>query len=135
MHAYVIWKFAHNVDGAKQFLVDYVRNFRDAFLASGFYNFPCFPDTVPDLKQLVQQDSMAAPSNKYGILSEVEQWTASLGYPGTANAVIDETFNEWIISDMFASAARERTTPEEAVKIAAKRVKAIHATWTAQGKV
>ena len=135
MHAYVIWKFARNVDGAKQFLVDYVKNFREAFLASGFYNFPCFPDTVPDLKQLVQEDKQASPSNKYGILSEVEQWTASLGYPGTANAVIDETFSEWIISDMFASAARNRSTPEEAVKLAARRVRDIHAKWTAAGKV
>jgi multiple sugar transport system substrate-binding protein len=43
MNVYVIWKFAENIDGAKQFLVDYLGNFRQAFTASEFYNFPCFP--------------------------------------------------------------------------------------------
>lgn len=43
MDVYVIWKFAENIDGAKKFLVDYISNFRRAFLASEFYNFPCWP--------------------------------------------------------------------------------------------
>ena len=47
-----IWKFAENPEGAKQFLVDYVGRSRDAFLASGFQNMPCYPETVPDLATL-----------------------------------------------------------------------------------
>lgn len=135
MHAYVIWKFARNIAGASQFLVDYVSNFRDAFIASGFYNFPCFPDTVPDLKSLVAVDENATPADKYSILSGVEDWTTSLGYPGTANAVIDETFGEWVVSDMFASAARDRNSPQQAIKDATARVHKIHARWKAAGKV
>lgn len=135
MHAYVIWKFARNIDGAKQFLVDYVKNFRDAFQASGFYNFPCFPDTVPDLKSLVTIDDNAIPSNKYGILSGAGDWTTALGYPGTANAVIDEVFSEWVVSDMFASAARDRSSPEQAVKIAAAKASKIYDKWKFAGKV
>ncbi len=135
MHAYVIWKFARNPDGAKQFLVDYTRSFRDAFLASRFYNIPCFPATVPDLKDLVARDDSANPPDKYALLAEVENWTTTIGYPGYANAVIDETFSEWIISDMFAAVARDRATPEEAVRSATARVNAIHAKWKAAGKV
>ncbi|MGH7036296.1 MAG: extracellular solute-binding protein, partial [Stellaceae bacterium] len=52
MDCYVIWKFAENIDGAKQFLGDYIDNFKQGFLASQFYNFPCFASTVPDLKQI-----------------------------------------------------------------------------------
>ena len=59
MSVYVIWKFAENIDAAKRFLVDYVGNFRQGFLASQFYNFPCFPQTVPDLKQLIANDALA----------------------------------------------------------------------------
>ena len=55
MDVYVIWKFAENIDGAKKFLVDYVGNFRQAFVNGEFYDFPCFQRTVPDLKQLTQQ--------------------------------------------------------------------------------
>ncbi len=43
MNAYVIWKFAKNLDGAQQFLVDLAAESRNAFLASRFYNFPTFP--------------------------------------------------------------------------------------------
>jgi len=34
MASYLIWKFAENIEGAKQFLVDYVGNFQKVFLAS-----------------------------------------------------------------------------------------------------
>ena len=56
MDVYVIWKFAENIDGAKQFLVDYIGNFKQAFLASEYYNFPCFTQTVPDFKSLIAND-------------------------------------------------------------------------------
>src|SRR5207253_5224532 len=49
MDCYVIWQFAENKEGAKQFLVDLIDNFSTAFNASEFYNFPCFPSTVPDI--------------------------------------------------------------------------------------
>ncbi len=135
MHAYVIWKFAINIEGAKQFLVDYVKNFREAFLASGFYNFPCFPDTIPDINELIASDTRARPANKYRILSEVAKNSTAMGYPGYANAVVDETFSQWIISDMFSAAARERMSPEQAVRVAASKVADIHAKWQAAGKV
>ena len=35
-HTYIIWNFAENIDGAKQFLADYIGHSREAFLASGF---------------------------------------------------------------------------------------------------
>ena len=53
MDVYVIWKFAENIDGAKKFLVDYIGNFRQGFVSSEYYNFPCFPKQVPDLKKLI----------------------------------------------------------------------------------
>src|SRR5262249_42055270 len=43
MQCYVVWKFAENIDGAKKFLIDYTTNFRQAFVAGEFYDFPCFP--------------------------------------------------------------------------------------------
>lgn len=129
MHVYVIWKFARNIEGAKQFLVDYLGYFRDAFLASKFYNLPCFPDTVPDLKSLVSLDSAATPNNKYAMLADVPKWTSAVGYPGYANAVIDETFSKWVVSSMFAEVARGRMTPEDAVKTAHTKTIDIYNKW------
>ena len=64
MNVYSIWKFAENIEGAKKFIVDYVSNFDRAFTASEFYNFPCFPKSVPDLKQQVAYDQHADPPDK-----------------------------------------------------------------------
>ena len=64
MDCYVVWDFAENKEGAKQFLVDYMDNFGAAFKASEFYNFPCFPSTVPDLAQQLSNDPKANPPDK-----------------------------------------------------------------------
>jgi multiple sugar transport system substrate-binding protein len=94
MDVYVIWKFAENIEGAKQFLVDYVGDFRQAFLASQFYNFPCFPGTVPDLKALITDDAQATPRDKYKVFADVSAWMTNVGYPGYANAAENEIFHD-----------------------------------------
>ena len=135
MDVYVIWKFAKNIDGAKQFLVDYIGNFKRGFLASEYYNFPCFPDTVPDFKKLLANDPKATPPDKYKVLEDVLDWATNVGYPGYANAAIDEIFSTWIVSTMFAKAAQGALSPEAAVNEAAKAVDRIFKKWRAKGKV
>jgi multiple sugar transport system substrate-binding protein len=129
MDCYVIWKFSENIDGAKKFLIDYIDNFRQAFLESEFYNFPCFSQTVPDLKQIIAKDPKAVPPDKYAVLGDVLDWATNVGYPGYSNAAIDETFNTWVINTMFAEAATGKETPENALKRAEAKMQAIWAKW------
>ncbi len=63
------------------------------------------------------------------MLADVPKWTTAVGYPGYANVVIDETFSSWVISSMFAEAARGRMTPEDAVKAAHSRTMDIYNKW------
>ncbi len=135
MDVYVIWKFAENIEGAKKFLVDYTANFRQAFLAGEFYDFPCFPRTVPDLKSLIAKDPKAHPPDKYKVLEDVLEWATNVGYPGYSNAAIDEIFNTWVLNVMFAKAASGAATPEDAVKEADAACKRIFAKWKAKGLV
>jgi multiple sugar transport system substrate-binding protein len=135
MSVYVIWKFAENIEAAKRFLVDYVGNFRQGFLASQFYNFPCFPQTVPDLKQLIANDAQALPHDKYKVFEDVSEWTTHVGYPGYANAALDEIFNSWTISTMFAQAASGKMTPEEALHQTDEKVQRIFQHWRDRSKV
>ena len=135
MDVYVIWKFAENIEGAKQFLIDYVGNFRSGFLASEFYNFPCFPKTVPDFKTLISKDSKAKPPDKYKVLEDVLDWATNVGYPGYANAAIDEVFSTWVISTMFAQAAAGKMTPKDALNQADKEVRRIFKKWRDRGKI
>ncbi|GAB3630472.1 hypothetical protein PTE30175_02942 [Pandoraea terrae] len=133
MDCYVIWKFAENIDGAKQFLVDYIDNFRQGFLGSQFYNFPCFPSTVPDLAQLIANDAKAQPHDKYKVLGALMNQATNVGYPGYANAAIDEIFNTWVLNTMFAKAATGTETPENAIKAADTACRRIFAKWHEKG--
>jgi multiple sugar transport system substrate-binding protein len=129
MNVYVIWKFAENIEGAKKFLVDYVGNFQRAFDASEFYNFPCFQKQVPDLKQRLQHDSKGKPADKYAVLADSLDWATNVGYPGYANAAIDDIYSNWIVNNMFAKAAQGVMSPEDAVKEAEAKARDIFAKW------
>src|SRR5262245_40549929 len=135
MSCYVVWKFAENIAGAKKFLVDYTTNFKQAFLAGQFYNFPAFPRTVPDLKEIIAKDNRAHPPDKYKVLDDVLSWATNVGYPGYANAAIDEIFNTWVLNVMFAKAASGAATPEEALKEAVAACKRIYGKWKEKGLV
>ncbi len=135
MQCYVIWKFAENIEGAKKFLVDFVTNFRQAFLAGEFYDFPCFSKTVPDLKKLIANDPKGHPPDKYKVLDDVLEWATNVGYPGYSSAAIDEIFSTWVLNVMFAKAASGAATPEEALKEADAACKRIFGKWKEKGLV
>jgi multiple sugar transport system substrate-binding protein len=134
MDCYVIWKFADNIDGAKKFLVDYIDNFEQGFKASQYYNFPCFSSTVPDLEKLLADDPHK-PAGKYKVLGDATKWATNVGYPGYANAAVDEIFNTWVLNTMFAKAATGTMSPHDAIKEADKKCKAIFAKWHSKGLV
>jgi multiple sugar transport system substrate-binding protein len=125
MDCYVIWNFAENKEGAKKFLIDYIDNFGTAFKASEFYNFPCFPKTVPDLAQQIANDPKASPPDKYKVLGNVLDWATNVGYPGYATETIDQVFNTFVIPTMFAKVARDEATAEQAAADAEKEIKRI----------
>jgi multiple sugar transport system substrate-binding protein len=133
MDVYVIWKFAQNIEGAKQFLIDYVGQSRKVFQASQFYNFPCYPDTIPDINQLISHDTQATPHEKYNIFKDVTDWTTNVGYPGYANAAEDEIFSRWVISTMFAQAASGKMTPQAALDQGYQACRDIFNKWRDRG--
>ncbi|HEY7301033.1 MAG TPA: extracellular solute-binding protein [Xanthobacteraceae bacterium] len=135
MDCYVIWKFAQNIDGAKKFLADYIDAFHSAFTASEFYNFPCFPSTVPDINNLLANDSRAMPPDKYAVLDDVLDWATNVGYPGYSTAAIDECFNTWVINTMFGKAATGAATPEAALSDAEAAMKRIWSKWKDRGMI
>jgi multiple sugar transport system substrate-binding protein len=129
MNCYVIWEFAENKEGAQKFLIDFMDHFHEGFVAGQYYNFPCFPTTVPDLQQLIATDSRANPPDKYKVLGNVLDWATNVGYPGYASAGISEAFSTWVIPTMFASVARGDQTAENAAKAAETEYKRIFARW------
>ena len=124
---YVVWEFAENKEAAKQFLVDLIDNFGEAFKASEFYNFPCFPGTVPDLQKQLAADTKANPQDKYKVLDDVLDWTTNIGFPGYSTPALSESINTFVLNTMFAKVARGDATPEEAVRLTETEYKRIFA--------
>src|SRR5436309_1692562 len=58
MGCWWIWKFSANKAAAKKFLADLEINYKQAFLASKFYNFPSFPGAFPfkQIRKATAQD-------------------------------------------------------------------------------
>ncbi len=129
MDCYVIWQFSENKEGAQQFLIDYIDAFHQGFDAGKWYNFPCFPKTVPDLQKVIQNDSTADPANKYAVLSDVLDWATNVGYPGYASAAIDEAFTTWVLPTHFAKVARGDESPEDGAKAMEAEYKRIWDRW------
>jgi multiple sugar transport system substrate-binding protein len=135
MSCYVIWRFSENIAGAKQFLIDYTTSFKRSFLAGQLYDFPAFPNTVPDLRQTFAKDDRGHPQDKYKKLADALSWTTNIGYPGYANGAIDEIFSTWVINVMFAKAASGAVSPEEALDEADATCKRIFAKWKQKGLI
>ena len=117
MNCYVIWEFAENKDGAQQFLVDYIDAFHDGFVAGQFYNFPCFPSTVPNLqKEIAEVRVRHLPTSTrcWAMCWIGRQCRLSR----ICSAAIDQAFKSYMIPTMFATVAQGKVSAEDAAKTA-----------------
>jgi multiple sugar transport system substrate-binding protein len=125
----VVWNFAQNQEGAKQFLADLIDNSRTAYEKSAGCNFPIYQKTIPNLIVRLEDDPRADPPDKYKALKDALHWTRNLGFPGYANPVGMEVFNSFVIPRMFISVATGRSSPEDAVQVAEAEVTRIADRW------
>jgi multiple sugar transport system substrate-binding protein len=137
MGCYQIWKFGKNKAAAKKFLADLEINYKQAFMASKFYNFPTFPGAMPfkAIRKATGADKHK-PLGKYGILTTIAQkYTANPGFPGTSNAAFDEAFNKFLIPKMFAQVSKGQMSAQDAVNAANRDIQAIYRKWRRLGKI
>ncbi len=124
-----VWNFAENKDGAKQFLADFIDNFKSAYEKGQGCNFPVYQNTVPDLITRLSNDPKADPSWKYEALKDALHWTPNLGFPGYANPVAMEVFNSFVLPRMFLSVVKGELIPEDAARAAEAEVRRISEKW------
>jgi multiple sugar transport system substrate-binding protein len=125
----VVWNFAENKEGAKQFLADLIDNSRVMYEKSQGCNFPIYQKTLPDLIVRLENDAQADPPYKYKELKDALHWTPNLGFPGYANPVAMQVFNTFVIPKMFISVVEGKLSPEEAARAAEREVKGIVEKW------
>lgn len=157
LYNYVIPTFAKgNADTAKSFIKHLVANYDLAMYQSKLYNSPSYLGTpvpagkrgyrpVADAKTLrdlnnawFDDDPFRLKGEAVGklrVLKNAVTWTTNLGHPGYANPAIGEIFNIFTMPNMMARAARGDERPDEAVKRAAKEVRAVFEKWRKRGLV
>ncbi|MGH8946438.1 MAG: ABC transporter substrate-binding protein [Acidimicrobiia bacterium] len=125
-----------NVAAAQEFLLHYTENLAPVAWHSKLYDFPAFPERVPDLDSWVQDDPFGSvPPDKLAVLSTALDWATNIGHPGPANPAIGQIFGESIIPVMFAEAAQGTKSPADAVADAEAQINAIFDSWREQGLV
>jgi multiple sugar transport system substrate-binding protein len=125
----VVWSFAENQDGAKQFLAELIDNSAAAYEQSAGCNLPIYQKTLPNLIVRLEDDAHAEPPYKYKELKAALYWTRNLGFPGYANPVGMEVFNSFVIPRMFISVVRGEREPLEAAQAAEAEVLQITDKW------
>jgi multiple sugar transport system substrate-binding protein len=125
-----------NVAAAQEFLFHYTENLAPVAWHSKLYDFPAFPDRVPDLNSWLDDDPFGSnPPDKLAVLKTSLDWATNIGHPGPANPAIGQIFGEAIIPVMFAEAAQGNKTPAVAVADAEAQISAIFDDWRGRGLV
>ena len=123
-----------NVDGAKQFLADYIQNCREAFLTSGFQNTPAFPGAVPDLATLVTNDGgPGAP--KCDLLADLATLDDQRRSPRLYQSGDQRDLQQGVRRRCSPAPRPAELTPEQALDQADREVRAIFQSWKERGKV
>src|SRR5258708_11387728 len=125
----VVWSFAQNQEGARQFLTDLVDRSQAIYEKSKGCNFPVYPTMVPDLIGRLSNDPQADPSWKYEVLKNAPRWTVNLGHPGFADPATMEIYNSFVIPRMFLSVVKVERSPGDAAKAAEAEVTKIADKW------
>jgi multiple sugar transport system substrate-binding protein len=136
MYNWIVPNFAANPDAAKAFLLHYADNLDVVAWQSKLYDFPAYPDVVPDLGKWVGADPFGAqPPDKLSLLENAIEWSTNIGYPGTANTAEGEVFATFVIPNMFARAARGEVSPQQAVADAEAQIIPIFDNWRSRGLI
>ncbi|MGH8974082.1 MAG: extracellular solute-binding protein [Acidimicrobiia bacterium] len=134
LHSLAIWEFSEQRPLAEKFLVDLVAASRDSLLRSELYNLPAFTGAVDGSDGLLAADA-AEPAGKYAVLGGASAWSPNLGHPGNDSPAVEEVVNQFIVTRMFAAAARGELSAEDAVKQAEAQAAPIFDKWRELGKI
>jgi multiple sugar transport system substrate-binding protein len=135
MGVYTIWKFSKNKSLAKRFIADLETNYAQAFTHSKYYNFPAFRGAVHNYNKILASDPHT-PKGKYVLLGRIaSKYTTNVGHPGFANAAVDEVWNKYLIPQMFAEVAQDKSSAADAARSMQGQFKDIFAKWRRRGKI
>ena len=138
MYNWIVPDYSPNVDVAQEFLLHYSANLARVCYESQLYDFPAFPELVPDLDSWLDADPFGSqPPDKLNILklNDALEWSTNMGHPGPANPAEGEVFGTFVIPNMMARVARGEQSAEESVAQAESEINPIFEKWRRDGLI
>jgi hypothetical protein len=138
MYNWITPKFSENFDAAQEFLLHYTENLPRAAYESKLYDFPGYPEQVPQIEDWLDEDPFTIEGDdptKLQPLKGAVDWSTNLGYPGPASPAIGEINGTFILPNMLARVARGNQEPEESVEQAHAECEEIFEKWRNEGLV
>jgi multiple sugar transport system substrate-binding protein len=138
MYNWIVPDYSPNVDAAKEFLLHYTANLARVNYESQLYDYPAFPDVVPDLDSLLDNDPFGSqPPDKLAVLkfNDTLEWSTNMGHPGPANPAEGEVFGTFVIPNMMARVARGEQNPAQSVEQAESEIVPIFDKWRRDGLI
>jgi multiple sugar transport system substrate-binding protein len=118
---YGIWNFARNQEGARQFLHDFMENWKESMVQSTGYNMPFYANLFQRPMPVIGDDP------KLQILQDYQgDLLHTFGYPGPPNAAAQEVLAAFHIPDIVGIYVRGSTTLDDTVREATSRLKPIY---------
>jgi hypothetical protein len=123
---YAIWDFARNKETAKQFLRDFMDNWKESMVQSTGYDMPFFANLFQKPMPVIGE------SPKLQILQEYSgNLIHTFGYPGPPNAAAQEVLAGFHIPQLIGIYVRGNTSLDDTIKEAVNRLKPIYDKYNA----
>ena len=121
INLYAIWDFSKNKAAAKQFLKDYLDNFKEGMTQSTGYNMPCFTNLFDKPMPVIGE------TKKFEVLQEYKgDLIKTFGYPGPPNAPAQEVQAAYHIPQLVGIYVRGKTSLDDVIKEAESRLRPIY---------
>jgi multiple sugar transport system substrate-binding protein len=138
MYNWIAPSFSKNFDAAQEFMLHYTANSARVAFESMLYDFPGYPDQVPDLDRWLDEDPFVIEGDdatKLQPLKTALDWSTNLGHPGPANPAIGEINGTFVLPNMLARVARGRQAAEQSVEQAHQECEQIFEKWRGEGLI
>ena len=138
MYNWIVPDYSPNVDVAKEFLLHYSANLARVCYESQLYDYPAFPEQVPQLDGWLDGDPFGSqPADKLAVLklNDALEWSTNMGHPGPANPAEGEVFGTFVIPNMMARVARGEQSPADSVAQAESEIVPIFEKWRQDGLI
>ncbi|HZA20004.1 MAG TPA: hypothetical protein VE889_04035, partial [Actinomycetota bacterium] len=138
MYNWIAPSFSNNLDTSQEFLLHYTENLARVTYESKLYDFPGYPDQVPQLDGWLDEDPFVIEGDdatKLEPLKTALDWATNLGHPGPANPAIGEINGTFVLPNMLARVARGNQEPEQSVEQAHQECEEIFNKWRREGLI